>query len=173
MAKYAADTTVSIARSVQELERIVVKYGATGFGYGTDSVTGRSQVMFRIADRAIRFEIKTPDPGEFRLTPALRTRTPLQQQRMAAEEHKRRWRGLVRVVSGLLVGVAEGIISLSDAFLPYTVIPGGQTFGEWAAPQLDYAAASGQLPSPLPGGNPTPLAIERGYVDAEIVPGSE
>lgn len=164
--KYAADTTVPAARSVQELERLVAKHGATGFGYGTDATEGKTRIVFRIADRVVRFEVGKPDPNEFRLTPTLRTRSLAQQEELAGQEERRRWRALVLVVKALLVAVSEGVISLSDAFLPYAVLPGGQTVGEWAGPQLDVIAATGQLPSPLPGGPPPHREIEgRAYRD--------
>lgn len=162
MAKYAEGTDVSISRSVAELEKLVTKYGASGFSYGRDDVDGFAQVVFRIQDRIIRFRIERPNPKDaaFRLTPSGRSRSLEGATELAMAEEKRRWRGLVLVIKALLVAVADDVLTLSDAFLPYTMLPGGDTFGEWAAPQLDTIVATQQMPSLLPGGNAR--AIESG-----------
>lgn len=160
MSDYARGTDVSIARSISELDRLVAKHGATGFAYGREA--GRARVMFRIADRMVRFDIESPGVEEFRWTPTRQRRTDATAVRMADDEEKRRWRSLVLVVKALLVAVADGVISLSDAFLPYTVLPGGQTVGEWAEPQLETAYATAQMPALMPGGMPSRPAIEAG-----------
>ena len=151
VSQYAAGTDVSIIRSIGELERLVSKHGATGFGYGRDDGTARTRVVFRIADRMVRFDVSKPDLADFKRTPTGRPRALSEATRMQDQEEKRRWRALVLVVKALLVGVADGVISLSDAFLPYTMLPDGSTVGEWARPQLDTAYATAQMPSLMPG----------------------
>jgi hypothetical protein len=161
MSQYAAGTDVSVARTIAELERLVSKYGATGFGYARDDNQRRSRVVFRIADRVVRFDVPQPDWHDFVMTPkTYRRRSQASATQLAAEEEKRRWRALGLVVKALLVGVADGVITLSDAFLPYTVIPGGETFGEHIGPQLDTIYATGQPPSLLPSPAPEMPAIE-------------
>jgi hypothetical protein len=153
MARYAEGTDVSISRSVAELEKLVTKYGASGFSYGRDDTEGFAQVVFRIQDRIIRFRIQRPNPNDddFRLTPTGLRRSLEGASQLAMAEEKRRWRGLVLVIKALLVAVADDVLTLSDAFLPYTMLPAGNTFGEWAAPQLDTIVATQQMPSLLPG----------------------
>jgi hypothetical protein len=158
---YATGTDVSIIRSIGELDKLLAKHGATGFAYGRDDHTARTRVMFRIADRTCRFEVVKPDVAEFRRTHTGRPRELQAATQFADAEEKRRWRSLVLVVKALLVGVADGVVSLSDAFLPYTVLPAGQTVGEWFEPQLDMIAASGQMPELMPGSVPERLAIEQ------------
>jgi hypothetical protein len=160
MSSYAQGTDVSIIRSIGELDKLVTKHGATGFAYGRDDGSNRTRVMFRIADRMVRFEIEKPDVGEFRRTPTGLVRSLDAATKLADAEEKRRWRSLVLVVKALLVGVADGVINLSDAFLPYTVLPGGQTVGEWAEPQLEIAYATASMPSLMPGAAPEQRAIE-------------
>lgn len=162
MSQYAAGTDVSVIRSIGELEKLVSKHGATGFGYGRDDDTARTRVVFRIADRMVRFDVTKPDIGDFKQTPTGRPRALSEATRMADAEEKRRWRALVLVVKALLVGVSDGVINLSDAFLPYTLLPSGATVGEWAAPQLDTAYATASMPSLLPGATPEHRAIEAG-----------
>lgn len=152
MSQYASGTDVSVIRSIGELEKLVSKHGATGFGYGRDDQTARTRVVFRIADRMVRFEVEKPDLNDFKKTPTGRPRALSEATRMTDAEEKRRWRALVLVVKALLVGVSDGVINLSDAFLPYTLLPSdGRTFGEWAEPQLDVAYATGEPLALMPG----------------------
>lgn len=163
MSSYAQGTEVSIIRSIGELDKLVTKHGATGFAYGRDDGTATTRVMFRIADRMVRFEVEKPGVQDFRRTPTGLARSLDAATKLADAEEKRRWRSLVLVVKALLVGVADGVITLGDAFLPYTVLPGGQTVGEWAAPQLDTAYATAQMPALMPGAVP---AVERRAISA-------
>lgn len=164
---YAQGTEVSIIKSIGELDKLLTKHGATGFAYGRDDSTRSTRVMFRIADRMCRFDVTKPDVQDFRRTPTGLVRSLQTATQMADAEERRRWRALVLVVKALLVGVADGVISLSDAFLPYTVLPSGETVGEWAEPQLDTAYATAQMPALMPGGAlpPSRLAIEAAGVD--------
>lgn len=151
MSNYAAGTDVSITRSIQELEKLVGKHGATGFSYGRDDTEGYTQVVFRLADRLIRFRVNRPDVSEFRRTATGLHRSLPAAEKFAADEERRLWRSLVLVVKAMLIAVADGVLDLSEAFLPYTLLPAGQTFGEWASPQLDTIYATQQMPALLPG----------------------
>jgi hypothetical protein len=160
MSQYASGTDVTIGRSIQELEKLVGKHGATGFGYGRDDNEQRTRVVFRIADRMVRFEVQSPDWHDFISTPTGLRRSQGAAEKLAGNEEKRRWRALVLVVKALLVAITDGVITLSDAFLPYTLLPSGATVGEWAAPQLDTAYATAAMPALLPGAAPERRAIE-------------
>jgi hypothetical protein len=151
VSQYASGTDVTIGRSIQELEKLVGKHGATGFSYGRDDTEGYTQVVFRLADRLIRFRIDRPDPADFRKTPAGYARDIAGAEKFAADEERRLWRSLVLVVKAMLVAVADGVLDLSEVFLPYTLLPAGQTFSEWAGPQLDTIYATQQMPALLPG----------------------
>lgn len=170
MSAYATGTEVSIMRSIGELDKLLAKHGATGFAYGRDDERQTTRVMFRIADRMCRFDVAKPDPADFRLTPTRQRRAESTALKLADDEERRRWRSLVLVVKALLVGIADGVITLSDAFLPYTLLPDGSTVGEWAAPQLDVAYATAQMPALMPGSGPA--AIEASPVIA-AAPGGE
>jgi hypothetical protein len=50
---YAANTSVPVDRTRSEIERTLMRYGATGFAYGMEP--GRAMVGFQTADRRIRF----------------------------------------------------------------------------------------------------------------------
>jgi hypothetical protein len=157
--QYAQGTDVSVGRSIGELERLVAKHGATGFGYGTDDVEGYSQVVFRIDDRLIRFRVTKPNPGEFTRTPTGRPRSAADARRFATDEERRLWRALVLVIKALLVAVADGVIDLSEAFMPYMLLANGQTIAEWTGPQLDTIYATNTMPAILPGAGDERRAI--------------
>lgn len=70
MSRYAQNTAVSAEKSRGEIERTLVRYGATGFMYGWQGQ--QAMVAFQIADRHMRFLLPMPDPeaDEFWKTPA-------------------------------------------------------------------------------------------------------
>ncbi len=158
--QYAQGTDVSVGRSIGELERLVAKHGATGFGYGSDDMQGYSQVVFRISDRLIRFRIAKPEVGDFTRTPTGRPRSAVDARRFAVTEERRLWRALVLVIKALLVAIADGVIDLSEAFMPYMLLPSGQTIAEWTGPQLDMIYATNRMPAILPGASSERAAIE-------------
>lgn len=159
MASYAQGTTVSVIKTIGELDALLEKHGATGFAYGRDDTSRSTRVMFRLADRMCRFEVKKPEVADFMQTNTYRRRTLEAATQLADAEERRRWRALLLVVKALLVGVTDGVISLSDAFLSFTVLPNGATVGEWAAPQLDTAYATATMPALMPGAAPAQAAI--------------
>ncbi|MBA2677138.1 MAG: hypothetical protein H0U76_01885 [Ktedonobacteraceae bacterium] len=57
-AKYAAGTTVSIARSREEIEKLLKNYGGTSFMYGSQG--DRAAVMFELKGRQYRMEVSYP-----------------------------------------------------------------------------------------------------------------
>jgi hypothetical protein len=163
MPKYAAGTEVPLGRSRDELERLLIAHGATGFAYGHDDDLGVYQVMFRMADRAFRFTIPMPrldDPDIWR-TPTGRRRSSAQQQDALQAEARRRWRALLMITKARLVAIEDGVMTLEQAFLADIVLPNNQTVGEYVTPQLDVAYATHQMPAILPGSSPRELESGR------------
>lgn len=149
---YAANTVVPVIQSITELDRLVSKYGASGFAFGRDDSSPVTRVMFKLNDRALQFEVTKPNLDDYRLTRQYQKRTIEQQRKLADTEERRRWRALILVVKALLVGVEDGVITMDDAFLAYMVIPGdGRTVGAWAAQQLADAYTKGTPLQLLPG----------------------
>ena len=146
---YARGTEVSVDRTRAELERVLAAHGATGFGYGWDN--GLHRVIFRVADRMIRLEVREPSRAEFARTPTGRSRSAAQITEQVSAETRRRWRSLLLVTKARFVAVEDGVQSLEDAFMADVVLPDGQTVGEWLHPQLDTAYATASMPAVLPG----------------------
>jgi hypothetical protein len=129
---YARGTKVPISRSREEIERTVLRYKADQFGSATDDAGGRAMIQFRMRSWLVRFILPLPkDKSE--------------------QNHRERWRALLLCIKAKLETVESGITSFEEEFLPHIVTPRGDTFGEWAVPQLREMAKSGQLPRTIFG----------------------
>lgn len=152
MPRYAATTEVSSDRSRAEVEKTLIRYGATGFLYGWEGA--QAMVGFRMHGRQIRFLLPLPDRNsdEFRLTPSRQWERSEKQQSEAYEQAVRqRWRALALVVKAKLEAVEAGISEFESEFLANIVLPNGQTYGDFAIPQIADVYAEGRMPVLLPG----------------------
>lgn len=129
--KYARRTQVTVPRSRTEIETTVMRYGADQFGSALDQKGGRAMIQFRITSWLVRFILPLPHED--------------------AQDQRQRWRALALVIKAKLEAVESGITTLEEEFLPHIVTPGGQTFAEWAVPQLRELKKGGQLPSTILG----------------------
>lgn len=153
MSRYAEATEVSPARSREEIERTLNRYGATGFMYGWSGQM--AQLAFEVRGRHVRFTMGLPDKNarEFTHTPARATRRSAAAQEEAYQQAiKQRWRALALVVKAKLEAVAAGIVNFDEEFLAHIVV-GDQTVGEVLIPQLEAAIESNQPPALLSGSN--------------------
>lgn len=152
---YAADTEVSVEKSRAEIERILSKYGATRFAYMTDDM--RAIIAFQAHGKFIKFQLPLPDRHAKTITHRERIirghsygfvpRTPEEQNKLWEQACRSRWRALCLCVKAKLEAVACGITSFEQEFLAHFVMPGGQTFGEYAIPQIEEATKTGKMPS--------------------------
>jgi hypothetical protein len=154
---YAARTEVAPERSRAEIEHLLAQAGASGFLYGWHEQ--RAVLGFSLHARKYRFVLELPDRSDRRFTHTAHKQRYQQQQRTkeAAEkayqqEVRRAWRELALLIKAKLVACASGLVSVEEEFLAYALTPSGQTVSEWLGPQLDDAAAHGQLPLLLPPG---------------------
>jgi hypothetical protein len=152
--RYAARTEVSTDKSRAEIERTLMRYGADGFVYGWEG--NRAMIAFRMKGRRIQFELLLPDKydKEFLRTPSKGLlRTP--EQALAAWEQacRQRWRALALYVKATLEAVEAGIVTFEDAFIAWTMLPGGASVSTWLQPQIEQAYTSGRMPPLLPGGS--------------------
>jgi hypothetical protein len=154
----AADTSVPVARSQHELERILRRYGASGFGTQSDYEKGIARVFFRVPDGLdgpthipIRLEVNIKAIAD-RLT-AGRKRKPVARRkwvngRMMTFEPKNdmeqaervAWRHLVVWVDASLSAVAAGLQKVSEAFLAHTLVRGDKGQVIRIIDQLDLAS---------------------------------
>jgi hypothetical protein len=147
--RYAADTTVPVNRSREEIERTLDRYGATAFHYSREDLpTGQAiGIEFRLGDHTIRLAMLLPSPTEKRFI--VDTRGYLRSDN-AAREHwekacRQRWRALALVVKAKLEAIEGGITTLEEEFLSSIVVAGtDETVGQRLIPALRQRQ---QLPS--------------------------
>ena len=149
MARYAANTEVSRDRSLAEIERMITRWGGDAFMYGWSGTD--AQVAFRLNGRQVRFRLPMPSKDEFRYTPS-RQWERSQKDVLAAWEQacRQRWRALALVIKAKLEAIESGITDFETEFLAHTLLPDGQTVGEWAIPQVAESYRSGTMPLSLP-----------------------
>ncbi len=142
---YAERTTVSVARSRDEIEKLLERHGATAFAY---MQRGNQHLLaFEMRDRHIRFTLPVPAEETFRS----KRRTVLQAKAAYDQEARRRWRALALIIKAKLEAVESGIVTLDEEFLAQTVAAQGQTVFEHLQPQLERMYHNGEVPLLLPG----------------------
>lgn len=146
---YAKNTRVGEGKSKDDLERILLRYGADGFAHGWQG--NRIAIEFQLHSRRIRFELMLPDANDPDIaeTPTGRTRSPNVVREALDAERRRLWRALVLVVKAKLEAVKSGISTVEQEFLAWTVLRDGRTVGETVLPAL---ARADDLPKLLGGG---------------------
>lgn len=148
---YAENTSVPIDRSKAEIERVLVRYGATGFMYGIRPE--KAVIAFEANNRHVRFLLPMPDAEakEFRTTPTGRSRKGDAVNSAFEQEICRRWRALALAIKAKLEAVETGITEFDEEFLAHIVMPNGKTVAESAIPAIDEAYRTGRAPALLPG----------------------
>lgn len=154
MSRYAENTTVKADASRAEIERTLVRYGATAFSYGWDADC--AAIMFAAHGRQIRFLLPMPDRADraFTHTPERgNVRTAAAAEAEYDKAVRQRWRALALMVKAKLEGVAAGIVTFEEEFLPHIVLPSGRTVFEEVGDDVEQAYLTGKV---------APLAIGTG-----------
>lgn len=147
MARYARETSVSVARSRSEIEATLLRYGADSFASGFDRK--QAAIQFQYERCVIKFLLPLPDrhSEEFTRTPARRARRrPEDAERAWEQACRQRWRALALVIKAKLEAVDAGISTFEEEFFAWTVLPGGATVGQQLLPQIDHAIETGKAP---------------------------
>lgn len=151
MAKYAENTEVSSAKSKEDIERILTRYGAGKFMYGWEG--SRAVVLFEARGKRVRFVLPLPDRNsrDITHTPARGTLRSREQQDQAYEQAVRqKWRALALTIKAKLEAVESGISVFESEFLGKIVLPSGETVEEYMIPQVEAAYKNGIMPPMLP-----------------------
>lgn len=144
---YAEGTDVPSDKSRLEIERLLVKYKATGFAYATQA--DRAAISFDMHDRRVRLIVVLPPITQFAISGRGR-RTSEATEAAREQELRRRWRCLLLVIKAKLEAVASNIATFEEEFMPYVVMPDGRTVGEHVTPWIAQGYSSGKMP-PLLG----------------------
>ena len=147
--RYAADTSVSVEKSRAEIERTLIRYGATEFLSGWDS--GRAALGFQMRGRRIRYILPLPDRDapEFTRSAQGRSRSTEHAQREWEQACRQRWRALLLIIKAKLEAIEAGVTSFEDEFLASTLLPGGQTVSEHVQPAIAESYRLGRVSSLL------------------------
>lgn len=138
---YAHKTEVPTARSREEIERTLKRYGATNFYYGSEMV--RTIIGFRIDSRLIRLIVPIPSEQEI-LRSYKRTPTNKQIEACINQEIRRRWRALALIVKAKLEAVESGISTIEQEFLASIMLGDGKTVYDHLEPRLIESYAKGR-----------------------------
>lgn len=140
MGKYASETSVPVEKSRAEVEKILSRYGASEFfsGYTAD----QAMVGFRIDGRVVKIAMPLPDRKAEEFCYYLHAgtvRKPLSDDASAKrweQACRQRWRALALIIKAKLEAVECGISTVEREFLADIVMPNGQSFADWASPQI-------------------------------------
>jgi hypothetical protein len=147
MGRYASGSIVSEGRSKEEIEKLLVRFGADQFMSGWDKEHSRVMIGFRFDGRAYRIQIAMLDRDDETIThtPTGYERAKGTADKEFSKETRRRWRVLAAYIKALVVGVEENVLRWEEALLPYAILETGQTVAEVMLPRMDAAMESGQL----------------------------
>jgi hypothetical protein len=151
MTSYAENTAVSSDKSRAEIEATLVRYGATGFGYGWQEQ--KAMITFKAHGRRIRFVLPMPnrDDKAFWFTAGRNLKwSPDQAQAEYEQAVRQKWRALALAIKAKLEAVATRVTEFEDEFLAHIVQPNGQSAGAWMRPQIETAYEQKKMP-PLLG----------------------
>lgn len=150
MGRYAEGTDVPVDRSRSEIERVLQRYGASGFAYSWER---REVPIAPVPIQGAKTELREFATVAFKFKEVhVRLGVPMPTARECdGSDSKRdgrtreRWRAVLLVIKAKLEAVHSGISTLEHEFLANIVTAGGRTIGEVIVPRLSEAVASGRL----------------------------
>ena len=145
--KYAENTSVPVEKSKMEIERLLMRYGATSFASGWDAE--RAVIQFECRKRRIKFVIPIPPVSDYTKTPEGRARRVELVQPAWEQGCRAKWRALALIIKAKLEAVKSGVSLFEDEFVAYTIMPDGRTVGEIIHPAIEETYRTGKMPPML------------------------
>lgn len=145
--RYAERTTVSVAKTQEEIRSALKRYGAAKYAYFEDD--DKIGIGFEIKNRRVRFVVPLPTKQEA-MVKVNASRAQKFSENALDQKVRQRWRALLLSIKAKLESVESGIESIDEAFMAQLVLPNGQTMAELALPQIEAAYSTGTMP-PLLG----------------------
>lgn len=148
---YAETTSVSVSKTKGEIDGLLRKHRASGFGVFEEQK--RAILVFEMASRRIVFHLPLPDQSEPRFVfDGRKNRRTLDKQIEAWEQGCRsRWRALFLCIKAKLESIESGIETFEDAFLAHIQMPDGHSVSEHVRPRIAAAYETGTMQPLLPG----------------------
>lgn len=130
--KYAKSTKVSIQRTILEIQKTLMRFGADTFAFIEQRDC--TVIGFRCHNRNVRINVNYPAEPE---GSSLKIKWK--------QGKRQKFRALLLVIKAKLVAVEEGVASFETEFLPYLVTSNGATIAEKIIPELDDFSSSGDM----------------------------
>lgn len=151
---YAATTNVAVSKTKGEIDGLLRKHKASGFGIFEE--TRRAILVFEMAGRRIVFHLPLPDQGEKQFTHYKRGYNEYRRTADAAlaaweQACRSRWRALFLCIKAKLESIESGIESFEDAFLAHIQMPDGHSVSEHVRPRIAQAYETQSMQPLLPG----------------------
>lgn len=149
---YAKGTSVPVERTRVELERLLVKHGATQHAVGSDLERGVASVMFTMVGRRVRLTVPLPMLADYR-RPSSRWAAPpsvATATKRHAQASRARWRAVLLLTKAKLEAIALGLSSVEREFLSDVLLANGLTVYEQIADDVASSYLTGVTP-PLLG----------------------
>lgn len=154
MTRFAANTSVPVAKSKAEIETILERYGAEQFMSGWNADCAVISFTIRIEGdqiRQIRFNLPMPDKMAKRFTHHSKgARSPDSALKEWEQACRQRWRALALVIKAKLEAVECGISTVEDEFLAQTVMSDGRTVSQHVKEPIALAYRGGGVGNLLP-----------------------
>lgn len=154
MAKFAENTEVPVEKSRAEIERLIIRYGATSTAFFNGPQ--EAMIAFEAKGRRVLFRLPLPsreqnEIANFRHSSGKWLPRSASSADAAWEQAcRQRWRALALVIKAKLEAVECGISQFEDEFLANIVMPDGQTVSAHVRPSIALAYESGTMQPLLP-----------------------
>lgn len=144
---YATGTEVPVERSLGEVKKLILRYGAESFAY--QETSSDIKIAFVLKHLAVQMSVDFPGIDEFRKTPTGRARDSNAAWAERDKECKRKMRSLAAVIKAKFIAIDDGVATVEQEFLPYITLPDGRSIGDCLIPQLAEIVGGTKA---LPGG---------------------
>ena len=132
---YAEKTDVSVGRTKGEIDNLLRKYKATGFGSFEEGK--QAMIVFDMRERRIRFVLPLPDRLSKDFTHSSKGLRAEHVADAAWEQACRaKWRALLLCIKAKLESVEAGIETFEDSFLAHIQMPNGDRVGDMVRPAI-------------------------------------
>lgn len=136
MSKYAKTTTVAPEKTRAEIEKTLLKYGATAYAYATKG--SQAILSFEMFGYQVKYDIKLPQITD----PIFRGMTSIQKQKAFDQRIRQIWRVYLLRIKAKLEALLDEFDRVDKEefkreFLAYIVLPDGNQVKDYALEQLD------------------------------------
>lgn len=147
--KYAAETSVPVSKSRDEIERTLARFGASAFAYFSNS-DGQVMIGFEIANLRVQMQMMLPPKQDYLYSPTGRYRSAATAESEWEKACRQRWRSLANGIKAKLALVDDGISTVEREFLADIMTPDGQTIGQKVLPELRAISRGQHVPALMP-----------------------